>query len=119
MGLSTSDRGSEMSPTGTRCITVRASPPEVFTALREAARRTGFQFLSSDASAGTAVFTSARVMLNFGEKVSVRMVETGPGTVEVTLSSERGPSIGGPSGRHGAGADLMAEALSGLLPTTG
>jgi hypothetical protein len=107
-----------MSPDSTRSIAVRASPPEVFSALLEAARRTGFQFLSSNASVGTAVFTSARVMLNFGEKVSVRMVETAPGTVQVTLSSEHGPSIGGPSARRGGGADRMAEALRSLLPTT-
>jgi hypothetical protein len=116
MGVPTSVRGSEMSPHSTRSITVRASGPEVFSAILEAARRTEFQLLSSDASGGTAVFTSARVMLNFGEKVSVRMVETAPGTVQVTLSSDQGPSIGGPSGP--AGADVMAEALSGLLPTT-
>ncbi len=107
-----------MSPDGTRSITVRATPPEVFSALLEAARRTGLQFLSSDASAGTAVFTSAKVMLNFGEKVSVRMVETAPGTVHVTLSSSRGPALGGSASPYGAGADLMAEALSGLLPVT-
>ena len=107
-----------MSPHSTRSVIVRASRPEVFSALLEAARRTGFQFLSSDASAGTASFTSARIMLNFGEKVSVRMVETAPETVQVTLSSEQGPSIGGPTGSRGAGADVMAEALSGLLPTT-
>jgi len=108
-----------MSPHSTRSLTVRASRPELFSALRVAARRTGFQLLSSDATAGTAVFTSARVMLDFGEKVSTRMVETEPGTVQVTLSSEEGPSVGGPAGRHGAGADLMAEALSALLPLTG
>lgn len=105
-----------MNPHDTRSITVRASRPEVFSALVEAARRTGFQLLSSDASAGTVAFTSARVMLNFGEKVSCRMVETAPGAVQVTLSSEQGPRIGGSSGRQGAGAGLIADALSTLLP---
>lgn len=91
----------------------------MFAALREAARRTGFHLLSSDAAAGTAVFTSAQVMLNFGEKVRARMVEVGPGIVEVTLTSEQGPRIGGPAGSSGAGAELIAETLGGLLPPAG
>ena len=108
-----------MSPDSTRSVTFRATPPEVFAALREAARRTGFQLLSSDASAGTAAFTSARVMLSFGERVSTRITDVAPGTVQVTLSSRSALSVAGRSGRWGAGADRMAEALGSLLPLAG
>ena len=103
-----------MSPSRTRSVTFRATPPEAFSAIREAARRTGFTFLSSNARQGTAVYTSARVMLNFGEKVRTRITQVAPGTVEVTLSSTPALSVG--SSDRGAGADRMADALSGLLP---
>ena len=39
-------------------MTFQAQPPEVFSALVEAARRTGLQYLAGDVSTGTAVFTS-------------------------------------------------------------
>jgi hypothetical protein len=87
-------------------MTFQATPPEVFAALQEAARQSGLQFLSGDASAGTAVFSSGRLLLGFGEKVTARMNQTAPGTVQVTLSS----------GRRGTGADRLSQALSGLLP---
>ncbi|HEX5086615.1 MAG TPA: hypothetical protein VFV89_02335 [Nocardioides sp.] len=105
-----------MSGSSTRSITFRAKPPEVFAALREAARRTGFQFLSGDVDSGTAVFTSGRFVLGSGEKVTARIRQGPPGTVEVTLSSDLKFGIVGWSGRRGAGADRFAEALSGLLP---
>ena len=107
-----------MSGSSTRSMTFQAEPPEVFAALQEAARRTGFQFLSGDVSTGTTVFTSGRLLLGVGEKVTARMNQTAPGTVEVTVSSD--PKLGGifQAGR-GPGADRLAEALSGLLPHTG
>jgi hypothetical protein len=68
-------------------MTFQAKPPEVYSALLEAARRTGLQYLSGDVSTGTVVFTSGRMLLSFGEKVTARMNQLTPGTVEVTLSS--------------------------------
>ena len=106
-----------MSGSGTRSMTFQATPPEVFAALQEAARRTGFQYLSGDVSTGTAVFTSGRLLLGIGEKVIAQMKQTAPGTVEVTVASD--PKLGGlvQAGR-GPRADRFAEALSGLLPHT-
>jgi hypothetical protein len=98
-------------------MTFQAEPPEVAAALQEAARRTGFQFLSGDVSTGTTVFTSGRLLLGVGEKVIARMKQIAPGTVEVTVSSD--PKLGGlVQAGHGPGADRLAEALSGLLPHT-
>jgi hypothetical protein len=107
-----------MSGNSTRSKTFQAKPPEVFSALREAAKRTGFQYLSGDVSTGTAVFTSGRFLLSLGERVTVRMTEVAPGTVEVMLSSD--PRFGVSwSGRRGPGADRLSDALSRLLPHTG
>jgi hypothetical protein len=106
-----------MSNGGVRTLTFAATPPEVFHALTEAARRTGFTFLSSDASAGTAVFTSSRVALNFGDKLYAHLAEVAPGATQVSLSSElRGNHIGGLSARMVVEAEVMAEELSRLLP---
>ena len=112
-------QGGDMSGSSTRSMTFQAKPPEVFSALREAARRTGFQFLSGDVSTGTAVFTSGRFLLGFGEKVTARWKQGAPGTVQVTLSSDPRFGVVDWSGRGGAGADRLSEALSGLLPHTG
>ena len=76
-----------MSGDGTRSMTFRASPPDVVAALREAARRTGFRYLSEDAGTGTATLTSGRLLLMFGEKVGAQWSEVAPGTVQVTVSS--------------------------------
>ena len=76
-------------------MTFQAKPPEVFSALLEAARRTGFQYLSGDVSTGTAVFTSGRFLLMFGEKVTARWKQVAPGTVQVTLSSVRSSASAG------------------------
>jgi hypothetical protein len=102
----------------TRSMTFQAKPPEVFSALLEAAERTGFQYLSGDVSSGTAVFTSGRFLLSFGERVTARMTEVATGTVEVTLSSDTKFGVSR-SGRRGPGADRLSDALSGLLPHTG
>ena len=75
-----------MSGDSTRSMTFQATPPEVFSALLEAARRTGFQYLSGDVGAGTAMFTSGRFLLMFGEKLTARWTQVAPGTVQVTLS---------------------------------
>jgi len=99
-------------------MTFQAQPPDVFAALQEAAKRTGFQYLSGDVSTGTAVFTSGRFLLGVGEKVSVGIKEIAPGTVQVTLSSDPKLGLVGRSRRGGAGADRMWQALSGLLPHT-
>ena len=97
-------------------MSFQAEPPEVFSALQEAARRTGFQYLSGDVSDGTAVFSSGRFLLGFGEKVTARMEQVAPGTVQVTLSSDPKFRVAGRSGRRGPSADRLSEALSGLLP---
>jgi hypothetical protein len=60
-------------------------PPEVYSALLEAARRAGFEYLSGDVGTGTAMFTSGRLLLMFGEKVTARWKQVAPGTVQVTL----------------------------------
>jgi hypothetical protein len=99
-------------------MTFQATPPEVFAALTEAARRTGFQYLSGDASTGTTVFTSGRFLLGLGDKVTAQVTQIAPGTVHVTVSSA--PKLGG-LGRagRGAGSDRLAEALSVLLSQAG
>ena len=108
-----------MSGDSTRSTTFQAKPPEVFSALLEAAERTGFQYLSGDVSIGTAVFTSGRFLLSFGERVTARMTEVAPGTVEVTLSTDPKFGVVGRSGRRDPGADRLSDALSGLLPHAG
>jgi len=105
-----------MSGSTTRSMSFQAEPPEVFSALQEAARRTGFQYLSGDVSDGTAVFSSGRFLLGFGEKVTARMEQVAPGVVQVTLSSDPRSRVAGWSGRRGPSADRLSEALSGLLP---
>jgi len=117
-GISAAIQGDEMSGNSERSMTFQANPPEVFSALLEAARRTGFQYLSGGVSTGTAVFTSGRFLLGFGEKVTARIKPLAPGSVKVTVSS--GPKLGvvGWSGRRGPGVNSLSEALSGLLPRT-
>jgi hypothetical protein len=108
-----------MSGRSTRSMTFHATQPEVFSALKEAARRTGFQYLSGDASTGTTVFTSGRMLLGMGEKVTARMQQVAPDTVQVTVSSDPKLGVVGWSGRRGAGPDRLSDALSGLLPHAG
>lgn len=108
-----------MSGSTTRSMTFQATPPEAFSALREAARRTGFQYLSGDAITGTTVFSSGRMLLGMGEKVTARIQQVAPDTVQVTVTSDPKFGVAGWSGRRGAGVDRMSEALSGLLPHTG
>ena len=108
-----------MSGSSTRSMTFQAEPPEVFSALQEAARRTGFKYLSGDVSTGTAMFTSGKFLLGFGERVTARMEQVAPGSVQVTLSSDPKFRVVDWSGRRGPGADRLSEALSGLLPHTG
>ncbi len=100
-------------------MTFQATSSEVYSALLEAARRTGFQYLSGDVRTGTAMFTSGRLLLMFGDKVTARWNQVAPGTVQVTLSPASFgvgglPRPGGPSG-----ADRLADELSGLLPHAG
>lgn len=104
------DMGGESS----RSTTFQARHTDVFPALLEAARRTGFQYLSGDVSTGTAMFTSGRTLLAIGEKVAVRWEEVAPGTIRVTMSTAQF-GIAGP-GRRSPGVDRMLTALSGLLP---
>jgi hypothetical protein len=108
-----------MGDISTRSMTFQATPPEVFSALREAARRTGFQYLSGDVSTGTVVFTSGRFLLAAGEKVTARINQVAPGTVQVTMSSDPKFGVVGWSGRRGARADQLSATLNGLLPHTG
>ena len=100
-------------------MTFQATPPEVFSAILEAARRAGLQYLSGDVSNGIAIFTSGRFLLGIGEKVTARMKQAAPGTVQVTLSSDPKFGVLGSSGRRGRRADRMSDALSGLLPHSG
>jgi len=51
-------------------MTFQAKPSDAFAAHLEAARRTGFQYLSGDVSTGTAMFTSGRFLLVVGEKLN-------------------------------------------------
>jgi hypothetical protein len=98
-------------------MTFQAGPSDVFAALLEAARRTGFRYLAGDVNMGTAMFTSGRHLLMAGEKVSVRWTQAAPGTIEVTLTPAK---FGvGWSGRHGSGVDRLSDELSGLLPQPG
>ena len=98
-------------------MTFQARPSDVFAALQEAARRTGFQYLSGDMSKGTAMFTSGKHLLMVGEKISAQWTQVAPGTVQVTLSPAK---FGvGWSGRRGSGVDRLSDELSGLLPQAG
>ena len=108
-----------MSGSSTRSMTFQATPPEVFSALQEAARRTGLLYLSGDVNNGIAIFTSGRFLLGFGEKVTARMQQAAPGTVQVTLSSDPKFGVFGRSDQRGLRADRMSDALSGLLPHSG
>ena len=107
-----------MSGNSTRPMTFQATPSEVFPALLEAARRAGFQYLAGDVSTGTAVFTSGRHLLMFGEKITARWHHVAPETVQVTLSSDPKFGVVGWSGRRGQSADRLFDELSGLLPPT-
>ena len=118
-GIHKANQGDAMSDGSTRSMTFQAEPPEVFSALQEAARRTGFQYLSGDVTNGTAVFSSGRFLLGFGEKVTARMEQVAPGAVQVTLSSDPKFGVFGRSDQRGTRADRMSNALSGLLPHSG
>jgi len=104
-----------MSATDETSMSFLASTGEAIGALEEAARRTGMQHLSADRAAGVLVFTAGRTVLASGEKVTARIREVAPGTVQVTLSSnlQFGLTLWG---RKGAGRDRMSNALSQLLP---
>ena len=95
-------------------MTFQARPSDVFAALLEAARRTGFQYLTGDVSTGTVMFTSGRFLLVVGEKVTAHFEEVAPGTIQVTMSTAKFGIAG--SGRRRPGVDRMADELSGLLP---
>jgi hypothetical protein len=106
-----------MSGDSTRSMTFQATPPEVYSALLEAAQRTGFQYLSGDVRTGTAMFTSGKFLLMLGDKITARWEQVAPGTVRVTLSPAAfGIGLRRPSG--GPSADRLANELSGLLPHT-
>ncbi|WP_076262015.1 hypothetical protein [Intrasporangium flavum] len=104
-----------MDARNTISMTFRASGGEAVAALEEAARRAGMQHLSSDAVTGIFVFTAGRLVLSAGEKVTARIHEVVPGTVEVTLSSNLQFGLGN-VGAGGVGRDRMGEALGQLLP---
>lgn len=95
-------------------MTFQATPTDVFAALLEAARRTGFQYLSGDVSTGTAMFTSGKFLLAVGEKVNAQWRDVSPGNTQVTMSTARFGIAG--TGRRGPGMDRMLDELSGLLP---
>jgi len=99
-------------------MTFQARPSDVFAALQEAARRTGFQYLAGDMSKGTAMFTSGKHLLMMGEKVNARWTQVAPGTVQVTLSPAKF-GVAGWSGRRGPSVDRLSDELSGLLPQAG
>ena len=64
-------------------MTFLASSREDIAGLEKAARRTGLQHLSADRASGVLVFTAGRTVLAFGEKVTARIREVAPGTVQV------------------------------------
>jgi hypothetical protein len=99
-------------------MTFQAKPPQVFSALQEAARRTGFRYLAGDVSTGTAMFTSGKYLLMVGEKVNARWTQVAPETVEVTLSSAKF-GVAGWSSRRGSSVDRLSDELSVLLPHAG
>ena len=100
-------------------MTFQATPPEVYSALMEAARRAGFQYLSGDVRTGTAMFTSGRFLLMFGEKITARWKQVAPGTVQVTLSPASFGVGGWPRPRGGPSTDRLSAELGGLLPHAG
>jgi hypothetical protein len=55
------------------------------------------------------------MVLAFGEKVTARIREVAPGTVQVTLSSNLQFGLGN-IGRNGGARDRMAQVLAPLLP---
>lgn len=99
-----------------RVMTFRAEQPATFAALQEAARRSGLRQLSSDPAKGLTVFTAGMSLMSFGEKVTARIQEAGPGVVTVTLSSDLRFGMVGwrPNGTR---RDRMSDALVGLLPS--
>jgi hypothetical protein len=99
-------------------MTFQAQPAQVFSALQEAAGRTGFRYLSGDVSRGSAMFTSGMSLLMFGDKVSARWKQVAPGTVQVTLSSAQFGGVGW-WGRSGRGVDRLSDELGVILPHTG
>jgi hypothetical protein len=103
---------------GSRSMTFQARPSDVFAALLEAAQRTGFQYLSGDASTGTAMFTSGKFLLMFGEKVNAQWKQVAPGTIQVTMSTAKF-GIAGAGRSGGSGVDRLSDELSRLLPHAG
>ena len=99
-------------------MTFQATSPDVVAALREAARRSGFRYLSEDAGTGTAILTSARFLLMFGEKVNARWRQLTPGTIQVTVSTAKF-GIAGAGRPGGSGVDRLSDELSRLLPHAG
>ncbi len=100
-------------------MTFQAEPSEAYSALLEAANRTGLQFLSGDASTGSAMFTSGRFLLTVGEKVDARIKQVAPGTVHVTLSPASFGVVGWSRRSGSSSVDRLSDELSGLLPHTG
>lgn len=105
-----------MSGDGTRSMRFQAQPPDTFAALQEAARRNGLRYLSGDPEQGIAMFSAGFTVMTFGEKVTARIREVAPGTVEVTFSSDPKFGIVGTWGRKGTSLDRLATALSQILP---
>lgn len=104
-----------MNARNTTSMTFRATRGEAVSALAEAARRAGMQHLSSDAATGIFVYTAGRMVLSFGEKVTVQIREVAPGIMQVTLSSNLQFGLGN-IGSNGASRDRMCDALAQLLP---
>ena len=98
-------------------VTFQARPTDVFAALLEAAKRTGFQYLAGDVSMGRAMFTSGRHLLMAGEKVNAQWTQVAPGNVQVTLTPAKF-GVGWAS-RRSSGVDRLSDELNGLLPHTG
>jgi hypothetical protein len=106
-----------MSSDSTRAMTFQARPTDVFAALLEAAKRTGFQYLAGDVSMGRAMFTSGRHLLMAGEKVNAQWAQVAPGNVQVTLTPAKF-GVGWAS-RRSSGVDRFSDELNGLLPHAG
>jgi len=100
-------------------MTFQATPGEAFAALRQAAERSGLQYLSGDGKTGTYVYTSGMALLAFGEKVTIRITPVTAEATQVTVSSDLQFGVQGAMSQAGGGADRLSEELDQLLTRVG
>ena len=103
----------------TQSMTFQATAAQAFAALQHAAERAGLLYLSGDGATGTYVYTAGMTVMTFGEKVTVRITPLTAETVQVTVSSDLQFGVQGALSRNGDRAEVLSEALTGLLPRVG